>query len=108
MLDKIKETTDFIFAKTGAKPDYGIVLGSGLGGLVNEIQIEHALEYTSIPNFPVSTVKGHGGKLIFGKLGGKKKDAADQARAEALEWLCNQYYVEVEAIVIASACVNLN
>ena len=71
MLDKIKETTDFIFAKTGAKPDYGIVLGSGLGGLVNEITIEHALEYTSIPNFPVSTVKGHGGKLIFGKLGGK-------------------------------------
>ena len=71
MLDKIKETTDYIFAKTGAKPDYGIVLGSGLGGLVNEIQIEHALEYTSIPNFPVSTVKGHGGKLIFGKLGGK-------------------------------------
>ena len=43
MLDKIKETTDFIFAKTGAKPDYGIVLGSGLGGLVNEITIEHAL-----------------------------------------------------------------
>lgn len=74
MLDKIKETTDYIFAKTGAKPDYGIVLGSGLGGLVNEIQIEHALEYTSIPNFPVSTVKGHGGKLIFGKLGGKKCD----------------------------------
>lgn len=71
MLEKIKETTDFIFQKTGAKPDYGIVLGSGLGGLVKEIQIEHSLDYTAIPNFPVATVKGHGGKLIFGKLGGK-------------------------------------
>jgi purine-nucleoside phosphorylase len=48
------------------------VLGSGLGGLVNEIETLHALPYTSIPNFPVSTVKGHGGKLILGMLGGKK------------------------------------
>lgn len=71
MLEKIKQTKDFIFSKTNAKPEYGIVLGSGLGGLVNEIEVEHAIEYTSIPNFPVSTVKGHGGKLIFGKLGGK-------------------------------------
>lgn len=71
MLDKIKETTEFIRAKTGATPEYGIVLGSGLGGLVREIAIEHALEYKDIPHFPVSTVKGHSGKLIFGKLGGK-------------------------------------
>ncbi len=71
MLDKIKQTTNFIIEKTGSKPEFGIVLGSGLGGLVNEIQIEHSLDYTAIPNFPVSTVKGHGGKLIFGKLGGK-------------------------------------
>ncbi len=71
MLEKIKETTDFIFLKTNFIPEFGIVLGSGLGGLVNEIQIEHSIEYTEIPNFPISTVKGHGGKLIFGKLGGK-------------------------------------
>jgi purine-nucleoside phosphorylase len=71
MLEKIKRTADFIFDKTGARPEYGIVLGSGLGGLANEITIEHTLEYSAIPGFPVSTVKGHVGKLIFGKLGGK-------------------------------------
>jgi purine-nucleoside phosphorylase len=72
MHDKIKQTAAYINEKTGFTPEYGIVLGSGLGGLVNEIEILHALEYASIPNFPVSTVKGHGGKLILGNLGGKK------------------------------------
>ena len=72
MFDKIKQTASFISGKTNFKPEVGIVLGSGLGGLVNEIEIHHALEYPSIPNFPVSTVKGHGGKLILGMLGGKK------------------------------------
>ncbi len=72
MLEKIKETENFLSEKTGASPEYGIVLGSGLGGLVREISIDHSIEYTSIPHFPVSTVKGHGGKLIFGTLGGKK------------------------------------
>lgn len=72
MLDKIKQTASYITEKTDFTPEFGIVLGSGLGGLVNEIEILHALPYTSIPNFPVSTVKGHGGKLILGMLGGKK------------------------------------
>jgi purine-nucleoside phosphorylase len=72
MLDKIKQTASYIKEKTDFSPEFGIVLGSGLGGLVNEIETLHALDYASIPNFPVSTVKGHGGKLIFGKLGGKK------------------------------------
>ena len=72
MLDKIKQTALHIREKTDFSPEVGIVLGSGLGGLVNEIEILHALEYGSIPNFPVSTVKGHGGKLILGNLGGKK------------------------------------
>ena len=72
MLDKIRQTASYIKEKTGFTPDYGIVLGSGLGGLVNEIDVRHSLEYSSIPNFPVSTVKGHGGKLILGILGGKK------------------------------------
>src|SRR5688572_14797177 len=72
MLDKIKQTASFIREKTDFAPEIGIVLGSGLGGLVNEIEALHSLEYASIPNFPVSTVKGHGGKLILGNLGGKK------------------------------------
>ncbi|CAN5555618.1 purine-nucleoside phosphorylase [soil metagenome] len=72
MLDKIKQTASYIKEKTNFSPEFGIVLGSGLGGLVNDIEILHALEYSTIPNFPVSTVKGHGGKLILGNLGGKK------------------------------------
>ena len=73
MLEKVKTTVDFIHQKTGGfVPEYGIVLGSGLGGLVNEINIHHALEYHDIPNFPVSTVVGHTGRLILGTLSGKK------------------------------------
>ncbi len=72
MLEKINHTASYIRQQTNFQPDFGIVLGSGLGGLVKEISVQHALEYTSIPNFPVSTVKGHSGKLIFGMLGGKK------------------------------------
>jgi purine-nucleoside phosphorylase len=71
MLEKIKETGNYIHSKTSFKPEVGIILGTGLGGLVKEIEIEHSLGYETIPNFPVSTVEGHSGKLIFGKLGGK-------------------------------------
>jgi len=71
MLDKIKETVDYISSKTQIKPQVGIILGTGLGGLVKEIEIVDVLPYESIPNFPVSTVEGHSGKLIFGTLGGK-------------------------------------
>jgi len=71
MLEKIKETAAYIQSKTGYKPEAGIILGTGLGGLVKEIEIEHSLGYETIPNFQVSTVEGHSGKLIFGKLGGK-------------------------------------
>ncbi len=71
MLDKIKETAAFILKTTGFNPEVGIILGTGLGGLVNEIEITFRLPYQEIPNFPVSTVEGHQGNLIFGTLGGK-------------------------------------
>lgn len=72
MLGRIKETISFINKQTDIKPELGIVLGTGLGGLVNEIEIEDEIAYQDIPNFPVSTVDGHDGKLIFGMLGNKK------------------------------------
>jgi len=72
MLDKIKETTKYINSKTQVKPTVGIILGTGLGGLVKEIEIIDEVPYEEIPNFPVSTVKSHSGKLIFGNLGGKQ------------------------------------
>ena len=73
MLEQIKFTTKSIREKTNNfNPTVGIILGTGLGGLVKEITVEHAIPYNEIPNFPVSTVEGHSGKLIFGELGGKK------------------------------------
>jgi purine-nucleoside phosphorylase len=72
MLAKIKSTTAYIQQKVNVVPDIGIILGTGLGGLVKEIEISHSIPYEEIPNFPLSTVEGHSGKLIFGTLGGKK------------------------------------
>ncbi|MGY8927915.1 MAG: purine-nucleoside phosphorylase [Flavobacteriales bacterium] len=69
---KFKETSDYIQSRTNVKPSVGIILGTGLGGLVNEINIIDEIPYEEIPNFPVSTVKSHSGKLIFGELGGKQ------------------------------------
>ena len=71
MLQQIKETADFLKGKINSIPKLGIILGTGLGGLVKEIEIEYSIAYENIPNFPVPTVEGHSGRLIFGKLGGK-------------------------------------
>lgn len=69
--DNIKETVKFITNKTDKKPDIGIILGTGLGGLVAEIDIITELSYSDIPNFPISTVESHEGKLIFGEIAQK-------------------------------------
>ena len=71
MYEKIQETTAYLKSKINTIPEIGIILGSGLGNLGNQIDVDIAIPYGEIPNFPVSTVKGHSGKLIFGKLGGK-------------------------------------
>jgi purine-nucleoside phosphorylase len=71
MLNRIQEAVDFIQSKTQVKPEFGIILGTGLGGLVKEIEIIDEIPYEQIPNFPVSTVESHKGRLIFGVLGGK-------------------------------------
>ncbi|WP_419869822.1 purine-nucleoside phosphorylase [Chryseobacterium sp. CT-SW4] len=72
MLTKIKETADFIRNIIRDTPDFAIVLGSGLGKLQDEVEAIHTLEYKEIPHFPQTTVAGHGGKLIYGILEGKK------------------------------------
>ncbi len=73
MLEQIAFTTKSILEKTnGFKPEFGIILGTGLGGLVKEIDVHFSIAYSEVPNFPVSTVEGHSGQLIFGMLGGKK------------------------------------
>lgn len=71
MLETIQETAAYIKNEVGQAPEIAVILGTGLGDLVNHIDIRKELDYKSIPNFPVSTVEGHSGKLIFGDLGGK-------------------------------------
>jgi len=71
MLEKIKETTQFIQNRIKFKPEVGIILGTGLGAIVNEIEITDQIKYSDIPNFPLSTVEGHHGNLIFGILANK-------------------------------------
>ncbi|MEA4937311.1 MAG: purine-nucleoside phosphorylase [Paludibacter sp.] len=70
MLEKIQETADYIKKIIRTHPQTGIILGTGLGNLVTELTDTLEIPYEKIPNFPVSTVEGHSGKLIFGKLGG--------------------------------------
>ena len=68
----LKEVVSYIKGKVDFEPEIGIVLGTGLGGLVNVIDEVAVLKYSDIPHFPVSTVKGHKGQLMFGYIGGKK------------------------------------
>ena len=71
MLEKIKETAAFLAGKVAEMPKTAIILGTGLGTLVDYMEDKQYIPYKDIPNFPVSTVEGHSGNLIFGKLGGK-------------------------------------
>ncbi len=71
MIAKIKATADYIRQQVNELPKTAIILGTGLGELVSHIEISKEINYSDIPNFPVSTVEGHSGKLIFGNLGGK-------------------------------------
>ncbi len=72
MINQIKETAEYIRSKVNDIPKTAIILGTGLGELVSHISTTETLDYHSIPNFPVSTVEGHSGKLIFGTLGNKR------------------------------------
>jgi purine-nucleoside phosphorylase len=72
MWEKVQETVSFIKNKTSFSPEYGVILGSGLGGFTADISIEFTIPYTEIPNFPVSTVQGHQGALVFGTIEDKK------------------------------------
>lgn len=73
MFNQIKETADFLIEKIRKydQPEIGIILGTGLGGLVNEVDIDVEIKYENIPNFPISTVESHSGKLIFGRISKK-------------------------------------
>ena len=72
MWKQVQETVNFIQTKVNFTPEYGVILGSGLGSFTDEMEIVYTLPYNEIPNFPVSTVQGHKGALVFGTIGDKK------------------------------------
>ena len=78
MYTKIQETATFLKERMTSKPETAIILGSGLGHLADEIEVESEIAYSEIPNMPISTVEGHSGKLLFGKLGGKERETPDR------------------------------
>lgn len=69
---QVNEAVKYLRKKCDHQPEIGIVLGSGLGNFISEVNIETEISYDKIPNFPVSTVEGHKGKLIFGEISGRK------------------------------------
>lgn len=71
-LEQVKEAQAYINSQTNFNPDYGIILGTGLGALVNDVVATTEINYEDIPHFPLSTVESHSGKLIFGYLGDKR------------------------------------
>lgn len=72
MLEKIKQTADYLRTRAGELPQIGIILGTGLGNLASYIDEPVYIPYSEIPNFPVSTVQGHKGNLIFGYMNGRR------------------------------------
>lgn len=116
MLEAVKKTVSYIKEKVKFNPEIGIVLGTGLGGLTDEIEEFGHLMYKDIPNFPVSTVKGHEGKLIFGLLGGKNV-VAMQGRFHYYEGYSMQEvafpirvlkYLGIKVLILSNAAGGVN
>ncbi len=116
MLEKIKQTANFLKEKITVTPEVAIILGSGLGGLGTKLEDATVIDYKEIPNFPVSTVEGHSGKLIFGKLGNKNVMAM-QGRFHFYEGYGMKevtfpvrvmYFLGVKNLIVSNAAGGLN
>jgi len=116
LLEKIRNTTDYLINEGITNPEIGIILGTGLSKLVDEIKIIKCIDYADIPDFPVSTVESHHGKLIFGELSGKKV-LAMQGRFHYYEGYTMQQItfpvrvmksLGVKYLLVSNACGALN
>ena len=114
--NQIKQTKTYLQDILKIKPGIGIILGTGLGGLVNEIEIRQEIHYKDIPNFPLSTVESHAGKLILGNLAGKMV-LAMQGRFHYYEGYTMQqitlpvrvmYELGIRTLIISNACGGMN
>ncbi len=113
---QVQKTVSFIKEKTNFTPEYGVILGSGLGSFTDDIQIEFTLAYGEIPNFPISTVQGHKGALVFGTIGNKKV-VAMQGRFHYYEGYSMQEvtfpvrvmkFLGVEKLIVSNASGGVN
>ncbi|MGA7722233.1 MAG: purine-nucleoside phosphorylase [Ignavibacteriaceae bacterium] len=116
LISKIKETLQVIRQKTTDEFSVGIILGTGLGGLVKDIEVEFEIDYAGLPHFPLSTVESHRGKLIFGKIGDKKV-VAMQGRFHYYEGYTMQQitypvrvmkFLGVKTLLVSNACGGMN
>jgi purine-nucleoside phosphorylase len=116
LLKMIDETLVFIRKKTDKNYETGIILGTGLGGLVKDIEIDFEIDYQDLPHFPVSTVESHKGKLIFGRLGGKDI-VAMQGRFHYYEGYSMKQisypvrvmkFLGVKTLLVSNACGGMN
>ncbi len=116
LINKINETLEVIRKTTSENYEIGIILGTGLGGLVNEIEIAHEINYSDLPHFPLSTVESHKGKLIFGKIG-DKNIVAMQGRFHYYEGYSMQQitypvrvmkFLGVQTLLVSNACGGMN
>jgi purine-nucleoside phosphorylase len=114
--EMINETLDVIRKRTGKNYEVGIILGTGLGGLVKEISVEHEIDYSDLPHFPLSTVESHHGKLIFGTIGGKEV-VAMQGRFHFYEGYSMKQitypvrlmkFLGVKTLIVSNACGGMN
>ena len=116
MIKEINDAVEFIKSKYSTAPSVGIVLGSGLGSFTDEIEVEFEMRYSNIPHFPVSTVEGHSGKLIFGNLSGKKVVAMagrfhyyeGHTTQEVVFPIRVMKYLGIKTLVISNAAGGLN
>ncbi len=116
LISNINETLEVIRKFTTEKYPVGIILGTGLGGLVKEIEVKHQINYEDLPHFPISTVESHRGKLIFGTVNGKNV-VAMQGRFHYYEGYSMQQitypvrvmkYLGVETLLVSNACGGMN
>lgn len=116
LLKKITETLEVIRTRTSENYEVGIILGTGLGALVKEIEIETEIDYEDLPHFPLSTVESHHGKLIFGKINGKRV-VAMQGRFHYYEGYTMQQitypvrvmkFLGVNTLLVSNACGGMN
>ncbi|RZK10562.1 MAG: purine-nucleoside phosphorylase [Flavobacterium sp.] len=116
MWEKVQQTVNYIKEKTNFTPEYGVILGSGLGSFTDDIKVAFTLPYNEIPNFPVSTVEGHKGALVFGTIGDKKV-VAMQGRFHFYEGYDMKEvtfpvrvmkYIGVEKLIVSNASGGVN